>query len=76
MGDPLIFGGIRAMKGKRIIKLPDGTRESISYCQLFEDNAWLAYHGLTASHGWEWFNAVRGEEKFQAYIQRAREWMG
>lgn len=76
VGDPLIFGGIRAMKGKRIIKLPDGTRESISYCQLFEDNAWLAYHGLTASHGWEWFNAVRGEEKFQAYIQRAREWMG
>jgi hypothetical protein len=40
---------------------------------MFEADASLMHYGMTATSGWEWFNPVRNEERFKAYIERARE---
>lgn len=72
VGDPLIFGGIKVVKGKGLIKLPDGTMEPIYHNHMFEGSCDLMYSGMTAPRGWEWFNPVRKEERFKAYIDRAK----
>lgn len=71
-GNPWIYGGIKLLKGKGLIKLPDGTKEPISYGEFLQDSSRLMYYGMTAPQGWEWFNSVRGEERFQDFIERAR----
>jgi len=73
VGDPLIYGGVRVIKGKSLIRLPDGTVEPLPYPHLFQDKAALMYHGMTAPHGWEWFNGVRNEERFKDLIRRAEK---
>ena len=72
VGDPMIYGGIKVVKGKGLIKLPDDTIEAITYSHLFNGGD-LMYYAMTASHGWEWFDSVRHEEKFKEYIERARK---
>jgi len=72
VGDPLIYGGIKIIKGKSVITLPDGTKEAIAYDHLFEGDCSLMHYGMTAPRGWEWFNPVRDEEKFKEYIERAK----
>ena len=71
----MIYGGIKLIKGKEIIELPDGTREGIDYGYLFYPKAEDMYYGMTAKRGWEWFNSVREEERFKAYIERAKALM-
>ena len=73
VGDPLIYGGIKVVKGKALIKLPDGTIEPISYDHLFVGTCSLMYYGMTAPRGWEWFNSVRNEDRFKEYIERAKK---
>jgi len=73
VGDPLIYGGVKVVKGKALLKLPDGTTEPIDYKDLFEGTCNLMYYGLTAPRGWEWFNSVRGEERFKEYVERAKK---
>lgn len=73
VGDPLIYGGIKVVKGKGLIKLPDGTKEPLSYGHLFAGNCSLMYRGMTAPNGWEWFDPVRDEDRFKEYIERAKE---
>ena len=75
VGDEMIYGGIKLIKGKEIIELPDGTREGINYGDMFYHNAEHMYYGMTAKHGWEWFNSVREEERFKKYIERAKALM-
>lgn len=73
VGDPLIYGGIKVVKGKGILLLPDGTKEPITYDYLFGDSCRLMYYGMTAPHGWEWFDSVRGEDRFKKYVEWARK---
>jgi len=73
VGDPLIYGGIKVVKGKGFIKLPDDTIEPITYDYLFEGTCDLMYYGMTAPRGWEWFNPVRNEDRFKEYIERAKK---
>jgi len=75
VGDELIYGGIRLVKngGDMLIELPDGTREDVPEDWFFCFDMSEVYYGMTAPRGWEWFNSVRGEERFKAYIQRAKE---
>ncbi len=73
VGDPLIYGGIKVIKGKSLIKLPDDTMQPLSYDELFWVDYGLMYYGMTATHGWEWFNPVRNEKRFQEYVERARK---
>lgn len=72
VGDEMIYGGVKLVKGKGIIELPDGTRESIDYADIFYPKAEHMYYGMTAKHGWEWFDSVREEERFKEYIERAK----
>ena len=76
VGDEMIYGGIKLVKGKRIIELPDSTREGIDYGHMFNPKAEHLYYGMTAKHGWEWFNPVREEERFRDNIRRAKALMG
>ncbi len=75
VGDELIYGGIKLVKGKSIIELPDGTREGIDYGFMLNPTAENMYYGMTAKRGWEWFNSVREEERFKWYIERAKALM-
>lgn len=76
VGDPLIYGDIRVIKGSSLILLPDGTKEPISYGFLFDGTGILMSYGMTAPHGWEWFDSVRSEDRFRAYVERARKLAG
>ena len=73
VGDPLIYGGIKVVKGKGQIKLPDDTIEPITYDHLFEGTCDLMYYGMTAPRGWEWFDSVRNEDRFKEYVARAKK---
>lgn len=73
VGNSLIYGGIKVVKGKGFIKLPNGTIEPITYDHLFDGTCNLMYYGMTAPRGWEWFNPVRSEDRFKEYIERAKK---
>lgn len=72
-GNPLIYGGIKIIKGKGYLRLPDGTKEALHYHNLFTAGSDMMYYGMTAPRGWEWFNPVRNEERFREAIERARK---
>ncbi len=76
VGDPLIYGGVKVVKGKSIIKLPNGTTELISDPTVFKGDSNLMHYGMTAPYGWEWFDSVRKEERFKEYIERAKKLAG
>ena len=75
-GDPLIFGGVKIIKGKPLQVMPDGEKKYVRYHWLFEETGRLLYDGMTAPRGWEWFDPVRNEERFREYIERARKLAG
>ncbi len=72
VGDPLIYGGIKVIKGKNVIKLPDGTVEPIETWGIFTLSGYFMYHGLNASCGWEWFNSVREDDRFKEYVEKVK----
>jgi RNA polymerase sigma-70 factor (ECF subfamily) len=73
LGNPYFFGGAKLAWGKGMLHLPDGTKEPINYDWEMGYGAQNLFYALTASRGWEWFNSVRNEERFMAYIERARK---
>ena len=74
IGDPLIYGDIKLVKGKSLLKLPDGTVEPVEYGSIFSGELFdYMYYGMTAPKGWEWFTSVRKEDRFKEYIDRAKE---
>ena len=75
VGNELIWGGIKLVKGEGIIVLPDGTREYLDYDYLLAPEVSGMYYGMTAPRGWEWFNSVRNEDRFKEYIERAKKLM-
>ncbi|MCH5183984.1 MAG: sigma-70 family RNA polymerase sigma factor [Oscillospiraceae bacterium] len=75
VGDELIFGGVKVVKGKEWMQLPDGKAEPLSYGWLFTHNSGELYYALTAPHGWEWFDGVRKEERYQQIVERAKKLM-
>lgn len=72
-GNHDLFGGLKLKKGSGIIILPDGTLDAVPYeWRLNFVTRGRMYAGMTALHGWEWFNPVRGEERFKEYVARAK----
>ena len=78
LGHEALFGNAKLIKGKFAVELPDGTRELLDLDANFyafgrdpED----LYAGMTATRGWEWFNGVRNDERFQKDIALAKELM-
>ncbi len=72
-GDAHLFGGLKCIKGKSFVILPDGRREPLPYSRLFNFHAGKMYYGMTAKKGWEWFNSAREDELFKEYIARVKE---
>ncbi len=72
LGNKHIFGGVKLVKGKEIIVLPDGTKETVGSNCMVTPNASRMHWGMTAPHGWEWFNSARGDELFKEYIAKAK----
>ena len=69
-----LFGGVKLVKGKDVIILPDGTKEPTADTHTWwgADNI---YHAMTAKKGWEWFVSEREQPRYQTYVERAREMM-
>lgn len=76
-GDPMIFGGIKLYKDKNdvkeYIKLPDGEKAPLDDPYSFGFDPDVPYRGLTAEHGWEWFNPARNDPRFKVAIERAKK---
>ena len=62
---------MKYVKGQGVLELPDGSREPV-YNDNLEPNVGMPYYGMTAPHGWEWFDGPRGEDRFKAAIEVAR----
>lgn len=75
VGDELIYGGVKVVKGKGYIEAPDIGKESIAISWFFNYKKDRMYNGMTAKKGWEWFNSVRNEPRFNEYIERAKKLM-
>ena len=75
-GKEELLGGIRLVYGKGHILLPDGSREPISYDYRMDTNAENVLYALTARSGWGWFDSVRHEDRFKAYIERLGKIVG
>ncbi len=76
VGDPLVFGGIKYVKGEGVIELPDGGRKQLDD-DWFVDRNWnmetcAVYYALTAPRGWERFDSIRNEERYKALVERAK----
>ena len=56
------------VKRKDDFGVPDRTQDfTYDYTEMTFENI---YYPLTRSGGWEWFDCVRGEERFKSYIER------
>ncbi len=74
VGSEYIYGGIKYLKDKSQILLPDGSVEPIEYGGILELNAKFMYKALTAKYGWEWFNSVRNEDKYKAFVEKVKKY--
>ncbi len=72
-GKKELLGGVQYEYGQGTIRLSDGTREPIEYDWEMDYNASKLLYSLTASRGWEWFNSVRGEERFKDYVEQVKK---
>ena len=76
LGHTALFGDAKLIKGKSVIELPDGTRELLDLGSgYYERDPEELYAGMTATRGWEWFNGVRDDERFQKDVVLAKELM-
>lgn len=75
VGDPLIYGGIKLVKGTELLLLPNGEYDRVSrdYPYLFRDRIGLLVHAVTAPHGWEWFDGVRNEDWFKDFTEKVKK---
>lgn len=67
---PSCSGDIRYVKGRETLLLPDGAGAPVSYGYRLDPDAANLYHCISA---WGWFDSVRNEERFKAYVDRARK---
>ena len=72
LGNEIVFGGIKVVKGMHYILYPNGKKEPYEYSYDVDANCGVPYYAMTADYGWEWFNPVKGEERFKLLVERAR----
>lgn len=67
-GNKELFGGVKYEYEKGVILLPDGSKEPVSYDYRMSVDAGTFLYAMTARSGWEWFDSVRGEDRFKELI--------
>ncbi len=75
LGDEVLLGKITVKRGVwMFVYLPDGTKHRYGKgtFRLVPDQL---YHLLTVPSGWEWFDSVRNEDRFQKVVERAKKLM-
>lgn len=73
LGNSLLFGGAKFVKGKNYFLLASGEKEPAEYDYRFNPHKDQPYVVLTMPHGWEWFNSVRKEERFKQLVDKAKD---
>lgn len=74
VGDQEIFGGVKIVPSTGEMILPDGSRDVCGEWSCYGSAGWM-YAGMTAVHGWAWFDPVRDDDRFRALLERVRELM-
>ena len=74
-GNIFIFGGIKLIKGKECVVLPNKEKAPIEYGYRMDGKCNAPYYALSADYGWEWFNYIRGNESYYSYIDKSKELM-
>ncbi len=69
LGNGLFFGETKAVKNKYVLALPNG-KGLLNLLGIRWDEACVA-EIMKAKNGWEWFNNVRGEERYISYLKMA-----
>ena len=74
-GDELVYGKVKYPKGADYFILEDGRRISDYNVSSWDlgYNISTAIYGMTAEHGWEWFDGARNEKRFKELLERAKE---
>lgn len=70
LGNPLIFGKMMVMKEDYHIVMPNE-----KYCFNFQGTRYWLHplaQTMTLPTGWEWFDSVRGEERWNAILAKAK----
>ena len=75
LGHPWFFRGVKALKNAWNLLLPDGKEEYSNYCHAFTAQRDFLYTCMTMTKNWEQFDPVRGEERFQMLVRRAKAMM-
>ncbi|MBO4931843.1 MAG: hypothetical protein J6I42_06630, partial [Clostridia bacterium] len=71
LGNPLVFGETKLMKNDWHIALPNGTFWPNFYG--IRSNVFDLADIMTREHGWEWFDSIRNEPRYQQILARAKE---
>ena len=74
VGNEAIFGGVKIIPATGVMILPDGSKDICREWSCYGSAGWM-YAGMTARHGWEWLDSVRGDDRFGALVERARRMM-
>ncbi len=69
LGEEFVFCGVKLLKGSSIVLLPNGEKGFINDQYYLDEKVDYAYHGLTASKGWEWFDSVRNEQRYKDMVE-------
>lgn len=80
VGSSQVFGGVKIVKDSWMLRIPNGaggwTDEWCSDMTYFNEWRGLMHYAMTAESGWEWFDSVRGEERFKEYVEKAKKLAG
>jgi len=72
-GDKILFGGIKLIRGKECVLLPNGERSPIEYGYRMDNDCAAPHYALSADYGWEWFNYLRNHESYYSYVDKAKK---
>ncbi|MBR2986530.1 MAG: helix-turn-helix transcriptional regulator [Clostridia bacterium] len=72
VGDISLFGGVKVLKDQFRLLLPNGEYDYHCVDGCFYDSKEFMYCVMTVDHGWEWFDSVRNDERFQDFVKRAK----
>ncbi len=72
-GNEAIFGGIKLIRGKECVLLPNKEKAPLEYGYRMDGNCAAPHYALSADYGWEWFNYLRNHESYYPYVDKAKE---
>jgi hypothetical protein len=69
LGNGIFYGETKAVKNKYVLALPNG-KSLINLLGIRWNKVGVA-EIMTAKNGWEWFDTVRGEERYISDLKKA-----